>query len=143
MDTKTIDMRTAMRTLEGVVAGREEFVYSAENGCNYEWEGKPSCLVGQVLSELGLPIDVLAEMDKAKSEDYMVDGEIISDASLAEVVPIINTKSNMRLTRDAVAVLREAQARQDDHETWGQALGAAQYLAGHLAALQDGGNSVV
>lgn len=136
MDIKTINADAALRALEGVVAGREEYVYDSANGCNYEWEGKPSCVVGQALHELGLPISVLAEMDLAKGEDYYLDGDIfVKDATISQAVKIVHARSNLRLTNHAVGILSEAQSHQDMHSKWGVALDAANYLHTHYKGL--------
>jgi hypothetical protein len=86
--------------------------------CKYERFGEPSCLVGQVLARLGVPVEVLAELDEQ------------SDGSInGEDVPTVLFNAGFEVSNDAYRYMAEAQAVQDRTSrpnTWGEALARAE-----------------
>jgi hypothetical protein len=113
-----------MSTLRAVVAERPGYVYNApehmrteDNGneCFYvhvdRHGGRPEagCLIGAVLSRLGVP---LAELAKWEHFGVSVMAGAVVEASV-----------------DVVSVLAIAQDRQDNGATWAKALAAAEHGA--------------
>lgn len=127
-----INKSLALDLLEQVVQARgDDFIYhqftnpdvyrSEEDvplgsGCWYQYQGAPSCGVGEALSLAGVPNEVLREMDD--DED---------DTSLYAVTRVLEN-AGVHLTQDAVAVFTRFQELQDLEETWGASLEAAKEI---------------
>lgn len=84
-------------------------------------EGEPSCIVGHVLANLGVSAEDAARMG--------VDGNMSA----------INVAGNLerfgyewKIDSDAVDILTAAQIRQDNGQSWGEALAYAENLFGSL-----------
>lgn len=119
-----VDVAEALASLARVVAKKGiSYVYpdaerSVTGSCQYTVAGKPSCIVGHVLADLGKLGGRVVDMNK--SADALADG---SDGS------------GNGFTRGAARLLRAAQVEQDSHKTWGQALAAA-YLSSQDVAFE-------
>lgn len=87
-------------------AGRD-FVYRNHNysNCTYLKDDVPDCLIGRVLFRLGIPLEVLQEMD-----------ENIIAISSAEGPDLTG------LSTSACDLLGVAQMKQDQGQNWGDAL---------------------
>jgi hypothetical protein len=114
---KHITTEDALRALEEAVAEKgEDYVYPLSNTaadlCAYtEFNDRdelvPSCLVGNALHRLGVPLEAMAQFNtghgpKSLAEELGLDGD-----------------------RAAWLAFRDAQAIQDDGGTWGAALAKA------------------
>lgn len=102
--------------LEGIVKGREDFVYVPVDGYRcVNWteddEGRtPSCIVGHVFAKLG----VLGELRVGfKGWDAHGTTDMLAQFGVAWFDP------------SAVRLLARVQSKQDDGATWGLALGEA------------------
>lgn len=118
-----ITEKIALRLLEQVISGKEDFVYKADQRaegntpvCLYVEDGAPSCLVGQVLARAGVSVDVLSSIDSANSGQ----SESIDEAYLGD---------DVKIDDDARFVLSKAQVWQDSGFTWGRALEHARLWA--------------
>ena len=99
--------------LESAVAERGEgYTYDGPSGCVYEHNNQPSCLIGLAVTKLGAPIELLKEWDECRN----VEGSGITD-----VAPV-------GMPDKVVKFYAAAQRAQDDGDTWGEALGAAERL---------------
>ena len=102
----------ALAALEQAVKGKEDFVYtSAYNGGCFYYPTTPNpegCLIGKVLATLGVDVEKLPD----GPVDEVLEGRVEDLATLE--------------------ILRIAQQRQDDQETWGEALEAARERAREL-----------
>lgn len=109
---------TLMHTLREVVA---EFSpgYVYEGACSYVRNSQPSCLVAQVLYRHGMTIDEMNRWD-LESDDSTVNGLWNSD--------------NLPLSELARDVLAVAQQVQDERQSWGDALAAAEDVAAKQSA---------
>jgi hypothetical protein len=76
-------------------------------GCRYEWQGSPSCLVGQALFRAGVPTEKLVEFD-------------LRDLPARSI-----SSRGVGVTPEAAQVFQAAQTVQDADGTWGEALAAA------------------
>lgn len=108
----------AKQLLRDVVRGNESYVYRSEDHgdrCVYEYDGKPSCVVGQVLYRAGVSIDVLAELDDLDYSSFMDDDpvDVLKEAGLT-------------MTKPARNLLVMVQTRQDQGISWGSALAVAE-----------------
>lgn len=114
-----IDGATALRLLREVVAERPDYVYKPPQDmgvCVYVADGKPSCIVGHVLSRAGCTSDQLHSLDMI--------GAI--DATWLDV-------DWLELTDEAIRILGTAQGVQDGQsEPWSRALFAAEHKAAAL-----------
>lgn len=128
---------TAQQTiemLEGVVEGREDYVYeyATVNYVEYESEvvkeatatdclyatpdGAPSCIVGQVLAKHEPELfDSIREMEYAGYNEE--DGFYLSSVSVDHIYAVWD-----HFEADAVRVLSKAQETQDRFKPWGVAL---------------------
>lgn len=105
--------------LEAVVLNREDYVdQRAQDGliCKYQIGGKASCIVGQVLSRLGVPVDVLDAMDRGGEPAFGDDGNVIL------------LQAGFEVTEAASVALQDAQSVQDNKGNWGDALNAARVV---------------
>lgn len=124
-----ITAEQAIEALRKVVAGNEEFVYElksdadrADQGvnkndgsCFYEWDGKPSCIVGHVLAELGASIGVLRHLDTRQTAGIKASRQALSE-------------QNIFTTSAAIDILHVAQYVQDRGSSWGEALADAEQV---------------
>lgn len=113
----SIDGNKALEALAHVVqeAG-EEYVDPAalgNVGCRYVRDGEPSCIVARVLSHLGVPVEVLRNMDASFNPQIGYDGKGVLH------------EHGVLLDAYATAALATAQATQDGGGTWGHALDKA------------------
>lgn len=122
----TITKEDALRALREAVAEKgAEYVYELENdldSCKYVKDGEASCLVGNALHRLGVPIEVLTELDYA----YLGNTSATIDQTAALDVLMAHS---VTLSSEAVTALQNAQRSQDRTDTWGKALRAAEYSA--------------
>lgn len=111
-----LDFETAVSLAEEVVSGREDFVY-LEPGhytdCLYEKNGEPSCLVGHMLFNAGVPVEDLHRLDNLTHPQ--IDKFDTSEARV--VVPKLFDVDEK--TIEFVAVLQQ---KQDSGLSWGDAL---------------------
>lgn len=117
-DTKIkVTRENFSKALDEVVQGNEGYVYDlrvvdSKMACVYALNGKPSCLIGQVLYRLGVDVTRLEGTEK----NYTATANTLL-AALSHTFP------NAEDVGDAV--LREAahgaQVSQDSGDTWGQA----------------------
>lgn len=87
-------------------------------GCRYEYEGAPSCLVGHVLYRAGVTVDLLRQLDQ----------EGCPAGALAYGVESVEV--------GAALVLDVAQRYQDNGATWGEALDMARDAYEKLRGLE-------
>lgn len=133
----TITGSQMLTTLEEVVKGKESFVYTPPQppdsdedssltnyNCLYldTWTKCPSCGVGQALSRLGVPNEVLFDMDLRDNPD--INGR--------EVQAILE-REGFKMDDLAIDLARTFQRRQDDRVPWGHALTITQDRAKELA----------
>lgn len=98
-----------------VAAEQPDYVYP-EQYCRYQNDGKPSCIVGQALYRLGMPVSVLVEIDAAHGQGG------ISAYGLPYERPDLFVDDS---ASDLFA-LAEAQEAQDNRLPWGEAVGGVQ-----------------
>lgn len=95
-----------------------------EKGGDYVYEGgrmsrtyvaydEPSCIVGNALHRLGVPIPTLVEVDRSA-----IGGEVVSSRKVLDVLE----SSGFILDNDAVMLLATAQVMQDAEIPWGDAV---------------------
>lgn len=112
-----------------VDAKGEDFVYQPvveddETGtkCVYVLDGAPSCIVGQFLANLGVPVERLAVADTAQY-----------GAGAPARTLLLNLRDEEYITFDNIdgritSALSEAQYTQDSGRTWGEAFGEAKRI---------------
>lgn len=93
----------------------EDYVYErvgegAKQGCYYAVDGAPSCLVGNVLNRLD------PEMF-AQVIEYETDTPEYQDTGFEDVAEYLR----LPFHEDQVAALKDAQVKQDQGKTWGEA----------------------
>lgn len=112
----TFDM--ALEALNAAVDEKgDDYVYKEVGSiCTYAAFDEPSCIVGNVLHRLGVPIPTLVEMDQCS-----LGGAVITSPKVLEVLE----DSGFTLDNDAVTLLYAAQTLQDDAVPWGVAVRAA------------------
>lgn len=95
-----------LRLMEAMVNKMgEEYVYDAEDGCHYVREGQPSCIVGHVLAEAGVPLDMIQQHE---------------GRSALVMVPDLTSWGDKHAP--IILALDEAQHAQDHGNTWGDVL---------------------
>lgn len=121
-------VREIREKMMGLVAGNEEFVYERKygddgddagaGGCWYVWYDKPSCLIGQLFVELGVPLE---ELHKHEGR------------AASEIAPILLSLDDSDANAGRVfQALGKAQEMQDQRYTWGEAYAAFDtYLKGY------------
>lgn len=126
------DKKAVQALLTEVVRKRgEDFVYGtgAEHvACEYTRDGKPSCGIGQMLSDIGVAIPTLVRMDKQSSDTN------------------INSRSTLNIlkgvgfifTEGAVVLMYAFQRWQDQEHPYGLCLEHAK--AGHVDPFDRDGN---
>lgn len=101
----------------------ENFIYEQqvdpESGrakCVYVHDGEPSCIVGRVLANLGVPLDrlALADAGPGTSADMLLNQLRDED--------VITIPDGVQLA------LQEAQSRQDYRQSWGTAVRSAKNI---------------
>jgi hypothetical protein len=115
---KHITTADALRALEEAVAEKgEDYAYTGFDEedprfacCLYVYGGQPSCIVGNALHRLGIPLDAF--------EPY--EGK--------EIIDVV-ARVNWPIEVDAVDVLAVAQGEQDAGRPWGKALAKARKAA--------------
>jgi hypothetical protein len=105
-----------MAMLSEVVSERPDYVYESgmedaegDTVCLYVQDGAPSCVIGHVLSRLGVSLDTLARFDNG------------GGSGADEVVG----KTLDGVSDDMASALREAQVSQDQGYDWTHSLGMA------------------
>lgn len=109
-----------LEALETAVKGKEEYVDPRTQmqylACKYVIDGAPSCIVGQTLAILGVPVKVLNLMDCAGNPSFAGDGY----TALAQAGFTVDSIGRQMLVT--------AQTHQDSGKTWGEALSAARAM---------------
>lgn len=111
---RIIDREEVISTLEGIVQGKEDFVYYSFEGCTYQSGGQPDCLIGHALSRWGVSGETLLSLDNCSGGDTGI--------AASEVLKLIREEELIAFTADAVTAMDLAQRAQDADETWGYAL---------------------
>lgn len=103
---------------EAVAEFGEDYVDSkgGNGSCKYVRDGAPSCLVGQVLAKVGVPLDRLKVADLGQ-----YGGGVPADDLLVE----LEDEGVLKYDTGVIALLSEAQRKQDIGYTWGSAVRAA------------------
>lgn len=116
-EAQTFGADEVLAALEKIVRGREGYIDPRSKAmglpCKYVLDGVPSCIVGQALFALGVPIKVLQEMD------------FVSDPMFAEDGGRVLSGHGYTFTGGARDMLVLAQEEQDGGRTWGVALDVA------------------
>lgn len=114
-----VSLEAARTALAQVVVGREDFCYTEgrneQDKCNYTADDRsirgPGCIVGTALFALGVPYEVLMEMDQA-GDSMITDEDVLS----------ILRENDFVLGQGVVRYFGDAQWEQDRGSTWGEAL---------------------
>lgn len=130
--TTVVDEAKAIELLERAVEEKgSDYVdpRSSTTGCEYADEkGQPLCIVGHVLSYLGVDLRPVVFESAYGGPEERLWGDDFSAAELygsSEKAPL----GDIEFTSEATYVLSEAQNYQDSGKSWGEALGAAQGAA--------------
>lgn len=105
-------------------AAGSDFVYkhrknpNGSTGCYYAYNGMPDCIVGRLLAELGVPV---ADMEEEGVETL----ERVFSDYIAKLYSVLSDQYDLDFTFEARHFLDELQFRQDQGDTWGEALVAA------------------
>lgn len=99
----------AIEQIVAFAGGDFIYVRPDRTHCWYAWDGKPSCLVGQVLHRLGVELGQLHEIEES--------GALAACRKLRETGVI-------DVPYQSAAALSAAQIQQDGGQTWGVALHA-------------------
>jgi len=83
-------------------------------GCFYAHEGKPDCIVGHLLVELGVPVEVLDPTSGKSVND-------LASLRVSEIEYQLKRLYNITFTWDAMSFLDDLQYRQDMGQPWGEA----------------------
>lgn len=91
--------------------GGREFTYTTLPGmggtCQYVWKGKPSCLIGCYLVDLGLPMEAFKDVEGKGVDTLFFDGHL--------------EKYGFTADTEAVYAMNKLQNFQDDSYSWGDA----------------------
>ena len=98
-----------------VAAEQPDYVYS-EQPCQYQYGGKPSCIVGHALHRLGVPIETLEALDDAQ------EGGGVPACGIPQEFPDLLDADSEPARR----ALGEAQEAQDNRLPWGEAVGGVE-----------------
>lgn len=98
-----------------VAAEQPDYVYP-EQYCQYQYDGKPSCIVGRALHRLGVPVESLAVLDAANLHGGVTAGDLPD-----QFPDLVEADSE-----SALIALVEAQEAQDSRIPWGEAVGGVQ-----------------
>ncbi len=112
MKDTVLTLNMVLPVAERIVAGHENFVYPSEGGCHYQLDGKPSCVVGKILSELGWSGEDLKVLDRPEGDHTGVIGEWIENGDI-------------QADYAATQFLSTLQWHQDVSFPWGDALAKA------------------
>ena len=100
-----------------VAAEQPDKVYEKPGDtCAYEFDGKPSCLVGHAMFRLGVPLDVIRLCDNHGAIEHALD-EVPTEFD--------ESGDEERVYR---ALLGWAQGAQDSGKPWGEAVAEAEEL---------------
>lgn len=113
-----LDKATTKRLLDEAVAARgEDYVYEQPiaDWCVYTYDGKPSCIVGHVLDAAGIPLEELERGDAG----YWGAGRLVEN---------LENKGLLETDYGTRQALIGAQWRQDDGDTWGEAVNSVTRL---------------
>ena len=98
-----------------VAAAAPDYVYEKPaDGCAYEVDGKPSCLVGHAMFRLGMPLDLIRRCDSVGAIGHVLDelrGEFDESG---------DDKGVYR------TLLEWTQCAQDSGKPWGEAVSEAE-----------------
>lgn len=111
-ETVTIKISALWDEVKKVAAENPDHVYP-EQYCQYQHNGKPSCIVGQALHRLGVPVDTLAELDEGG-------GAVV--AGLPQMRPDLFEVDSV----SDLFALSDAQEAQDNLLPWGEAVGGVE-----------------
>lgn len=109
----TLTDEQVLADLAAVIAGREDYVYTEENGpnCAYFDGNQPSCIVGHVLARHGVTL--------ADIQDDVADHN-------GDTVHTLAADGLLICSQAAEVALSMAQMMQDTGHTWGEAFAAAE-----------------
>lgn len=111
---KHVGYAEVLSILESVVASNPERVYekrpnpNGTYGCYYSWKGQPDCIVGHVLTHLGVDPE-----------------EMHWGGYFGEVAGYLEAEDRISFDRDAHELLSSVQGLQDIGSPWGAALAGA------------------
>jgi hypothetical protein len=95
----------------------EGFVYTQryregelDSGCEYAWQGKPDCVIGHLLVELGVPVEDMGE------------GKVFDGNTIDYYGPKLDLDYSITFDSKAVDLMNIFQADQDNGIPWGEAL---------------------
>lgn len=113
---QTFDKRAVVNLLTEVVRKRgEDFVYDRIGfQCVYTRDGKPSCGIGQMLSDIGVTIPVLKNMDMGGD----------SGIEIPTVQAMLNS-TGFKFTPGAIKFMMIFQRWQDQEKSYSECLAAA------------------
>lgn len=87
----------------------EDFQYSPPEGsmgtCQYIWDGKPDCLFGCYLVDLGVPVEAFAALEGKGIDEIFMDDRLKEYGFTAEP--------------EALMAMGQVQTLQDEQYTWG------------------------
>lgn len=92
--------------VKAVAAETPDYIYDSEV-CWYARNGAPSCIVGQAMHRLGIPVDMLATFDLH-----------------GPIAPVVGHFTELFDVLDdgTLDALKVTQAWQDNHRMWGEAV---------------------
>lgn len=109
----------------------EEFLYDDETetykpSCEYVRDGAPSCLVGHVLADLGLPLDTLRKYDETPGGTgaYTLIRDLLAEGAIE--IEGFDGRDYGLARQPVVNLLTDAQSHQDGGKPWGEAVALAQ-----------------
>lgn len=125
--TITLTRENVTEALDRAVAKRgEDYVYPALSeaeksiafdltgaippSCSYVRDGEASCIVGTVLADLGVPLDVLHQHDYA-----------VAPSATLLLSYLVNDGHIEQVDEGIACALHDAQSRQDQGTPWGRA----------------------
>lgn len=110
-----------------LAADSPDFVYEPpedRRGCRYVFGGVPSCLIGQALVGVGVPIEQVADLDDYSTGDQ-------PDTAVATVVPRLLAGLGVEMDSEWAEIIGWAnyvQVRQDRRDKWGRAVAKADFV---------------
>jgi hypothetical protein len=108
---ETLEMLKDAVDLQG-----EDYVYSTGGpSCYYAMDGQPSCIVGHVLVEVGVPVEQLTPRFYGGAGEY-------SGGIAEQVLGKLERAGVVEFTRKAKNLLAVAQYHQDVEIPWGECL---------------------
>ena len=96
-----------------------EYVYTYQvnlGWCAYANLGKPSCIVGHLLVQLGVPVEIM---------DASIEGAPMADGIIIKHWDRLAQDYNLHFTEAAREFLYIIQVHQDDQVSWGESFKAA------------------